>query len=265
MRRSLLSLLALAMPLAMLAAPSATAQEEDIRAADASGPILVELFTSQSCSSCPKAEALFSELALRDDLVTIQWHVDYWNNLVHGRDGRWVDPYSSADATQRQRDYNYTLRGTGSVYTPQAVIAGMTETTGSRKGSVNAMIERAPRPYAKIDVSSDATGMTVSVSAGGAPQDMAGEVMLVDLISVASNEILGGENRGRTATSRNIAVSDDTLGAWTGSPETYRARKVEAGHSCAVIVQEKSTGRILAASYCPDADPLAPDFTRAHP
>lgn len=265
MRLSIPTMIISAMLAAAPSVQSAMAQEASVD--QAKGPVLVELFTSQSCSSCPKAEALFSELALRDDLVAIQWHVDYWNNLVHGRDGRWVDPYSSQGATQRQRDYNYTLRGTGSVYTPQAVVAGTTETTGSRARVVNRLIERAPAPYADIDVTTNESGIMVSISADGEPQEMEAEVMLVDLISFASNEILGGENRGSTASSRNIAISNDTLGAWTGSPETYRARKMDEDHSCAVIVQEKGTGRILGASYCPSAETqrLAPDFTRAHP
>ena len=99
---------------------------------------------------------------------------------------------------------------------------------------------------------------------------MNAEVMLVELLSSATNEIRGGENRGRTANSRNIAISNDTLGAWTGAAETYRARKVDAGRTCAIIVQEKGTGRILGAEYCPSLDgvsdqAIAPDFTDAHP
>jgi len=58
-------------------------------------PVLAELFTSQSCSSCPSAERFFNQLADDDSVVAIQWHVDYWDNLVHGRDGKWKDPYSS--------------------------------------------------------------------------------------------------------------------------------------------------------------------------
>jgi len=260
--------------------PFAFAQTDTVQAADtAQAPVLVELFTSQACSSCPKAERLFAEFAERDDLVVIQWHVDYWDNLVHGRDGRWKDPYSSSDNTQRQRDYNYALRGTGSVYTPQAVVAGVSEATGSRRRRVENMIRRAPAPYAQIDMSVDANGLMVAISTASdsptpADQEMLGaEVMMVELLTSDSNEILGGENRGLTANSRNVAISHDTLGAWSGQMETYRARTVDASNSCAVIVQEQDTGRILGASYCPpmptqtseDEEPGPREFIRGHP
>ena len=241
---------------------------------DMPAPVLVELFTSQSCSSCPRAEAVFAEFATRDDLVAIEWHVDYWNNLVHGRAGHWIDPFSAQANTQRQRDYNFALRNTGSVYTPQAVIAGYAETTGSRKATIERLIGQAPNPYARVDVSSEGMKLMVSIEPMTGTGTMQAEVMFVELISSMSNEIHGGENKGRTANSRNIAIASDTLGAWTGTEETYRAslRTAKANH-CAVLVQEIGTGQILGASYCPpmetvrgdEAGQINPDFIGAHP
>jgi len=236
-------------------------------------PVLIELFTSQSCSSCPRAEKLFAELSERDDLVVIEWHVDYWNTLVHGRDGRWADPVSTRANTERQRDYNFALRDTGSVYTPQAVIAGYAETTGSRERAIEALINDAPRPYAKVDVTTNGTGVTVSVEPMPDAGEMQAEVMFVEMVSTYSNKIRGGENKGRTADSRNVAIAADTLGAWTGTEETYRANLHTAkANQCAVLVQEIGTGRILGASYCPPMDPVdgdassvKEDFIGAHP
>jgi len=77
---------------------------------EASAPLKVaELFTSQSCSSCPPAEALFSDLAEREDLLTLEWHVDYWDTLIHGG-SKWKDPYSDKAFTNRQRTYNRSFR-----------------------------------------------------------------------------------------------------------------------------------------------------------
>jgi len=108
--------------------PGKTAQAA--RAAS-NGPVLVELFTSQGCSSCPPAEALLKELTQTPGVVAIEWHVDYWDTLVH-RGSSWKDPFSNAAYTARQRAYNRALRGTSGVYTPQAVIGGQYETVVSR-------------------------------------------------------------------------------------------------------------------------------------
>ncbi|MFN0023541.1 MAG: DUF1223 domain-containing protein, partial [Parvularculaceae bacterium] len=105
---------------AAIATPAAVATPAD-------KPVVVELFTSQGCSSCPPAEALMRELAKRPGLVALEWHVDYWDDLHAGSSGKWKDPFSSADHTARQRAYNRALRGTGGAYTPQMVIDGAAE------------------------------------------------------------------------------------------------------------------------------------------
>lgn len=215
-------------------------------------PVLAELFTSQACSSCPAAEKLFNELADTDGVIAIQWHVDYWNNLVHGRSGKWKDPYSNAANTQRQRDYNYALRGTGSVYTPQAVIGGVSETTGSRAASIAGMIATAPAAQARISFAMDSDGYAINVTPRGASAPMEAETMIITLLKQEATDIAGGENKGLSVQSRNIAVSADTLGAWTGDSETYRAASVDSMYTCAVIVQERAKGRVLGAAYCPD-------------
>lgn len=218
---------------------------------DLKGPVLAELFTSQSCSSCPAAEEDFNQLANRADVVAIQWHVDYWDQLVHGRAGNWKDPFSSAANTRRQRDYNYALRGTASVYTPQAIVGGVTETVGSRAATVNRMIAQAPAPQAHIAFAKSETGYMVSISQPAGTKPLNAEIMMVTLLDRDETIIGGGENKGRKAISRNVAVDADTLGAWNGAQETYRADLADAGYSCAVIVQESHKGRVLGAAYCP--------------
>src|ERR1700736_1842766 len=92
-------------------------------------PIVVELFTSQGCSSCPPADALLAELAQRPDVIALGFHIDYWDDLG------WKDPLSSPAATARQRDYARQF-GRRQVYTPQLVVDGAEEAVGSDRAAV---------------------------------------------------------------------------------------------------------------------------------
>jgi len=170
---------------------------------------------------------------------------------VHGRAGKWKDPYSSAANTKRQRAYNYALRGTGSVYTPQAVIGGISETTGSRRRGITRLIAAAPPALAAIDFAQDANGYTINVSPKDDMDATEAETMIVTLLKAEDTDIQGGENKGLSVESKNVAVDAQTLGAWTGSKTTYRASAMPEKYTCAVIVQEKNKGRVLAAAYCP--------------
>jgi len=251
MRSSLLSALGFTAA-ALFTGNMLASAESNVTPQQNSAPVLAELFTSQSCSSCPSAERYFNELALDENVVAIQWHVDYWDTLVHGRAGRWKDPYSSAANTRRQREYNYALRGTGSVYTPQAVIAGVTETTGSRATRVNKMIKNAPAAKADIQFEQDGNGYTINVSPLlDSVSSVQAETMLVTLLREETTDIRGGENKGLSVNSRNVVTQSDMLGAWTGNAETYRADMMPEGYTCAVIVQEQGNGKVLGASYCP--------------
>lgn len=208
---------------------------------------VVELFTSQSCSSCPPAEALLQKLSKRTDLVVLEWHVDYWNDL-HTRDGRWKDPFSSAANTARQRAYNVSLRGQSGVYTPQAVVGGAFETVGSDQTALQDLIRQAARaaPSVRIMATPAPGGAGLAFSATGVPPGA--ETMLVHFRKSAATKVGGGENHGRQLSSANVVVRTQKLGAgaaWTVAPPA-------AGDGCALIVQERNAGRILGAAYCPD-------------
>lgn len=216
-------------------------------------PIVAELFTSQSCSSCPAAERFFDTLVEDENIIVIQWHVDYWDNLVHGRAGKWKDPYSKPAYTERQRDYNYALRGMGSVYTPQAVIGGIMETTGSRKRSVKKMLSLSPQPVATVDVEALSDSYRVRVSGVSDKVQANAETLFVKMLKQEATNIKGGENKGRSTQSRNVAVDAKLIGDWAGQRQIYSAPILpSADYTCAIIVQEKSMGRILGAAYCPD-------------
>jgi hypothetical protein len=215
---------------------------------------VVELFTSQSCYSCPPAEAYLGELAARDDILALEYHVDYWNRINYGRHGRWNDPFSSPEMTARQRAYNVVLRGTGGVYTPQVVIDGRAEAVGSRRREVSNSITQVR--------GDDAGRVPVTVMAGegdalevslGALAGKRADVWLVTFIREHTTEVPRGENHGKTLTNHNIDRAVRRIGGWDGTASKVGVSDVmlEEGQGCAVLVQDGQTGPVLGAAYCP--------------
>lgn len=228
-----------------LTAASATASQVTSNQENAS-PVLVELFTSQSCSSCVSAAIYFEELAKRDDVVALGWHVDYWNAL-QTRDGRWVDPYSSADYTARQRHYNRNLRATNSVYTPQMVIGGIDETVGSSRTKVSRFIDSQKTNRSAATISANAKGGSISMQISSTN---AGDAYLVYFDPIADTDVRGGENAGVKFVDVNIVTGMKYLGNVNGQA-SFSAEMPEDGKRCAIIVQEPDLGEIQAAKYCP--------------
>lgn len=211
-----------------------------------SEPVLVELFTSQSCSSCPPAEAILRDLAARDDVVAIEWHVDYWNDLVHGRDGRWKDPFSHADFTARQRAYNVALRGRTGVYTPQAVIDGRFETVGSRKGDIERLIREAHAARTDgegLRLARD--GAAFVVTAGDEPLD----ARFVVFLRRATTRVGGGENRALDLAEAHVAVST-VVHRGVGAGARLAPPKLGDGEGCALLLEDPASGAARAAAYC---------------
>lgn len=207
------------------------------------GPVVVELFTSQSCSSCPPAEALFRELADRDDLITLEWHVDYWNGLKTAA-GAWRDPYSTPAWTDRQRTYNKRIRNREEVYTPQAVIGGATETVGSNRSEIARLLKDAAARSAAVRIGVSKTGARLAFDVSGAPADA--ELFLVTFKRTADTRVGGGENHGRSLQSAHLVTALAKLDRKSPS-----AAAPATGEGCALLVQERGQGRILAGAYCP--------------
>ena len=130
-------------------------------------PVVVELFTSQGCSSCPPADALLGELARREDVIALGFHISYWDGLA------WKDPFSSQSSTDRQRAYS-RLFHLGQVYTPQMVVDGAREMVGSDRANVLAAVHDA-RPDKVAPVTFAADRRSVTIGAG----DGRGSVLLV--------------------------------------------------------------------------------------
>lgn len=236
--------------LAACSNPSANAQDvtltqniETVLTAPADNLIVAELFTSQGCSSCPPAEAFFSELSEQEGLLTIEWHVDYWDDLVHGG-SRWKDPYSKKIFTDRQRSYNRSLRGQSGVYTPQAIINGHFEGVGSRNVAVMDMIENVPTLKVPVQI----TDNLVTIGASSEAVD----VIFVRLLKKHETNVKGGENKGRKLFGRNIALEAEIIGTTGSSPLTLTLPTVAADESCAILVQSvnRELGQVLGAAKC---------------
>lgn len=244
-KRSILSLIAIAAAACIgLNVTSGDADAQDFQnQASANSLIVAELFTSQSCSSCPPAEAFFSELADRENLLTLEWHVDYWDKLVHGG-SKWKDRYSDNAYTERQRSYNATIRGTRGVYTPQAIINGDLEGVGNRRSQVTNIIDTAPALSLPVNIQNDV------VKVG--PHSKSVEVLFVRLLKEHETDVKGGENKGRKLFGKNIVLQAEVLGQTRDTQSEFKLPKLNAGESCAVLVQSLSgdTGPILGAAKC---------------
>jgi hypothetical protein len=224
---------------------AATAEEPATSAA----PVVVELFTSQSCNSCPPADALLGELAQRSDLIALAFHVDYWNYIG------WEDPFSSSEATQRQRDYTRSL-GFSSVYTPQMVIDGSFDAVGSNRTQVNRAIAAASqRGKIPIAIGADAAGSWhATIPAAQIDQPATVWLALYDRPHVTP--VKRGENAGATLTEYNIVREFRRIGQWNGAkldlPLDFGATDL-ANLGFAIIVRAGASGPVLGATLLPDA------------
>lgn len=201
-------------------------------------PVVVELFTSQGCSSCPPADAFLNDLVKsRKDVLPLAFHVTYWNRLG------WRDPYSLEAATERQGAYADRLGETS--FTPQMVVDGRTSLVGSRRGEAGTAIDAARGRIAdSVPVSLKRSGDGVSVAVGAGSGNA--RILLVGFDHQRVTPIGRGENRGRTLTESNIVRSVRDLGAWSGAALDL-SQKTPEGEDAAVILQAED-GRILGAA-----------------
>jgi hypothetical protein len=151
----------------------------------APAPVVLELFTSQGCSSCPPADALLGELVRRPGVIGLAWHVDYWNSLG------WRDPYARPEWTERQRTYARYLES--EVYTPALVVNGAAMMVGSDQSAVHRAIDHAAPPAAGVTLRRTASGLVAEI--GPLPVPATG--MLVSYDPRQSTQVGAGENGGR--------------------------------------------------------------------
>lgn len=205
--------------------------------ARAGGSVVLELFTSQGCSSCPPADALLGELVRRPGVIALAWHVDYWDRLG------WRDPYSSHLATERQRLYAAAL-GT-EVYTPALVINGHRMVVGSSRPEVFGAIDSATAPQPLVSLARTSYGVSVAIDQAPGPVS----ALLVSFEPEHETRIGAGENGGRVLREFNTVRAATTLGSWDGAPRMLEgAAPTEPGLDLAVLVQGSDL-RVLGAAY----------------
>jgi len=206
-------------------------------------PVVVELFTSQSCSSCPPADAILEELSQHDQVIALGCHVTYWDHL------HWKDTLSRNFCTERQRaiaGYNKSR----SVYTPQMVVNGRDEFVGSRRGQAGSSIESASnaKEIAPIILSASADKpITASLPSVRSKKPMT--LWVFGTRRAHEQSIASGENRGRTVTYVHAVTYQNDLGSWNGENKNISLPipKDQNIEELVVLAQEDGFGPIHAA------------------
>jgi hypothetical protein len=207
-------------------------------------PIVVELFTSEGCSSCPPADALLAELAGRPDVLALSLHVDYWDRLG------WKDPYSSHAATDRQNRYA-TLLALPSIYTPQIVVDGRWQAVGSdRAGALE--IARRDRPAVPVTLALDNGQAQITLGPGG--DGVAASVLLIGFDRRHVSAVKRGENSGRTLAHVDVVRGIEEIARLSDSAGEI---SVPIHWHCDLVaaVVQGADGRVLGVAVS-DAQPL---------
>lgn len=212
--------------------------------AAAPAPVVVELFTSSGCSSCPPADALLGRLAQEPGVLALSFHVNYWNTA------RWADPFASAATTARQRAYGAAL-GQRSIYTPEAVVDGRVHAVGSDEPAVRALIaeardRRVAGPALAVAGTGGAARATV---AAGAPGTAPATLYLLRFDRAHTTAVSAGENGGRTLSNTHVVREILPLATWTGAPlDVALPPHAADGRGAALLLQSGEAGPVLAAA-----------------
>ena len=204
------------------------------------GPTVVELYTSQGCSSCPPADAMLHDLAKRDDVIALALHVDYWDYLG------WQDSFGRPENTLRQHAYARAANAT-TVYTPQMVIGGVAHVVGSRPMQVMNALDEMGREANPVEGSLTRAGNTLRINANSRTR---GDyvIQLVRFSPKETVDIRRGENAGRTISYANIVKSWDVIARWDGRSALNMQTDASGDDSVAVIVQRSTSGPIVGAA-----------------
>jgi len=222
---------ALASAAALMLAGSAVAQP--------AAPVqVVELYTSQGCSSCPPADAALAQISARPDILALSFGVTYWDDLG------WKDTFAQSKFTDRQWAYARGLRH-AQVATPQVVVNGRVDVVGQSVGEIDQALRRAALPAGGPSVALAGTRVAIDGAAPKRPAD----VWLVRYDpNVERVPVKRGENTGKTLPIKNVVRELTKLGGWTGGPKTYAVPPGPAGLKTAILLQAGPGGPILAAA-----------------
>ena len=236
-----------AQPTAPVTVAAPQAQRELIHPETESRPVVVELFTTQGCSSCPTADSYLGQLAQRKDVLPLSYHVDYWDYIG------WKDQFSDPAYVGRQRAYAMTL-GHHMVYTPQVVVAGAVDAQGSERSVIEQKIREAKarqRMY-PLEVARDPQSGEVLLELPEAPLPVPATIWLVTYQYKDQAAIDRGVNSGRTLDSFNTVRSLQKVGVWNGKAGTMALQldakaKSAKPNACAIFANLADYGPIVAA------------------
>ena len=210
-------------------------------------PVMVELYTSQGCSSCPPADQIMGTLQGREDVVALSFNVDYWDYIG------WRDTLARHENTLRQQAYEKVLPS-HRVYTPQMVVDGTVDVVGNKRSDVlDAITRRAADAQGKrVPVVLAQTGDTIEVRISAFAGAKPATVWLAHTLSSRSVNIAQGENSGRTVTYHNVVRDFAAVGKWSGEAVTLtlpaRGASGETTDGVAVWLQTGSPGPIVGAA-----------------
>jgi len=225
-----------------------------IRPAHADPRAVVELFTSQGCSSCPPADRIIGDLAKDPSIIALSMPIDYWDYLG------WKDTLADSRFSARQKAYSH-MRGDREVYTPQAIINGSAHVVGSDRAGIENAIDMTEKVdgVMSVPVSMTVTNRQINVSVAGSksPGATRGEVWICSVSKAIPIAIGRGENRGREITYHNVVRNLLKVGDWNGTPETWSVpleniMSREGVDAAAVYLQDGSRdkpGPMLGAAY----------------
>ena len=212
-------------------------------------PVVLELFTSQGCSSCPEADRILGDIAsMRDDIVALSVHVNYWDYLG------WEDRFASPALTRRQHKYSESL-GLSYVYTPQLVINGRHHVVGSHKDKIMRQIADAKgESELSLPITitpGDDGGLHVSIH-GDADNAEEAVVWIIGFDREHRTKVAAGENAGRELANHRVVRSFRQIATWRGAPLELDISAADlragSGDGCAILVQAGGgTGPILGA------------------
>ncbi len=210
-------------------------------------PIVVELFTSEGCSSCPPADALLGELMQRQYVLPLSYHVDYWDYIG------WKDRFGDPKFTRRQYAYA-EAQGSSMVYTPQMIVAGAIDVVGSdRKGVEKALKTAYTRnSMYRVQILREDDGKVVA-QFPEAPIGVPATIWLVTYQKTAESHVNAGENSGKHLQTYNVVRSLQKIGMWTGAAteielELDEQAKAASPDACAIIANQAEHGPIVAAA-----------------
>ncbi len=197
---------------------------------------VVEMFTSQGCSSCPPADKIVTLLNKDPGILVLAWHVDYWDYLG------WKDTLGVSGASERQRIYAAGFQS-ASVYTPQAIVNGATGMVGSKEGQIRSALNSVPFPGFEVNVKRTGTGLSITLPKA----EFNGAKAIVELIHFAPKsvvEIERGENAGTSVTYENAVRKVTKIGVWTGDAKNFEGPFAKTNQGTAVLIRTLlSTGQ----------------------